>query len=146
MTEANQSVYTTETPSLNNTEAFAGIVLAAVASDGNISESETTCLHFIFSRMRMFRGWLEQDYHAMTAKLLQRLDQQGFVHFLDTTIQYLDPKYYQTVFAISVDLVMADGTVTREEKDFLYLLQKKLEIDGDLANQIIGVIIIKNRG
>ncbi len=146
MTEANQSVYTTETPSLNNTEAFAGIVLAAVASDGNISESETKCLHFIFSRMRMFHGWLEQDYHAMTAKLLQRLDQQGFVHFLDTTIHYLDPKYYHTVFAISVDLVMADGTVTREEKDFLYLLQKKLEIDGDLANQIIGVIIIKNRG
>lgn len=146
MTAVNQYIGETETGALNNAEAFAGIVLAAIASDGKISESETKRLHFIFSRMHLFQGRSKEEYQIMITKLLQMLNQQGTGIFLETTKRFLEPKFYQTVFAVSVDLVLADGTATREEKDFLYELQKKLEIDTDLANQIIGVMIIKNRG
>jgi hypothetical protein len=49
------------------------------------------------------------------------------------------------MFAVAVDLVLADGVITGEEKDFLYKLQKRLHIETNLARQITEVIAIKNR-
>lgn len=141
-----QNVHEAETSALSDAEAFAGIVLATVASDGQISESEKKRIHFTFSRMRLFRGWSEEQYHTMSDKLLNILKQQGLDTFLETSVRSLNSKFYQTVFAIAVDLVLADGIVNKEEKDFLYDLQQKLKIETELATKIIEVIIIKNHG
>lgn len=132
--------------SLSKAEAFAGVIIAAVASDQELSEDEIKFMQFMFSRMRLFQGWAKEQYNTLFHNLLRVLKQQGLDTFLEMCIRVLPEKLYQTVFAISVDLVLADGSVSREEKDFLYDLQKHLEIDTELASKIIEVIIIKNRG
>ena len=140
------SVQETSQRLFTEAEAFAGVIMAAVASDQELSEHEIKFMHFMFSRMRLFQGWPKEQYNNLFNKLLQALKQQGIENFLDLCIQALPEKFYQTAFAVSVDLVLADGTVSREEKDFLYDLQKKLGINTELATKIIEVIIIKNRG
>ena len=137
-----------ETPQslLTEAEAFAGVIMAAVASDLELSEHEIKFMHFMFSHMRLFQGWSKEQHNNLFNKLLQALKQQGFENFLNICIQALPEKFYQTAFAVSVDLALADGTVSREEKDFLYDLQKKLGIDTELATKIVEVVIIKNRG
>jgi tellurite resistance protein len=52
----------------------------------------------------------------------------------------------QTAFANACDIVLADGVVEDEEKEFLDHLQKALELDGDTALNIVEVMIIKNKG
>jgi tellurite resistance protein len=42
--------------------------------------------------------------------------------------------------------VLADGTVEDEEKEFLDHLQQALELDRDVALNIVEVMIIKNKG
>jgi len=137
---------TTETILSGKTGAFAGVVFAAVASDERITDKELNYLRIILSRMRLFDGWSDSQYQSLFDKLDDILKKQGFDTLLEKSIGALPPKLYQTVFAISVDLVLADGIVTREEKDFLYDLQQKLGMETDLATRIIEVIIIKNRG
>ena len=141
---SNQEI--TETILSGKTGAFAGVVFAAVASDERITDKELNYLRIILSRMRLFEGWSDSQYQSLFDKLNDILKKQGFDTLLEKSIGALAPKLYQTVFAISVDLVLADGIVTREEKDFLYDLQQKLGMETDLATRIIEVIIIKNRG
>ena len=145
MTSA-QEVGGTENIILNDAEAFAGIVLVAVASDRQISQPELKRMYFLLARMRLFQGWSETQYHAIIDKFWDMLKSQGLEPSLDLCIRSLSPKLYQTAFAIAVDLVLTDGTVTQEEKDFLYDLQKKLGLETKLATKIIEVIMIKNRG
>ncbi len=132
--------------SLNEAESFAGIIIAAVASDQTLSDEELKFMPVMFSRMRLFHGWSAEQYDDLFDTLFQVLKHQGFAAFLNICISGLPEKLRQTAFAVAVDIVLADSTVNREEKDFLYELQKKLGLDTKLATKIIEVIRIKNRG
>lgn len=128
-----------------NAEAFAGVAFAAIAVDREVKDIEIIYLQALFSRMRLFEGWTVGQYKSLFEKLEGILGKQGFEALLKMSVQALPEKLYQPVFAICVDLVLSDGIVNKEEKDFLYDLQHKLGIDTDLAMQITEVIMIKNR-
>ncbi|PZO47941.1 MAG: Tellurite resistance protein TerB, partial [Phormidesmis priestleyi] len=49
-------------------------------------------------------------------------------------------------FALAVDLVFADGTVSVEEKAFIDDLRKILAIPDEMALKIVEVMTIKNQG
>lgn len=131
---------------LTDAEAFAGVVIASAASDQRISEKEVKFVYFMFSRMQLFREWTHDQYDAMFSKLMGVLKEKKLDAFLDLCVQFLPKELYRTVFAASLDLVVVDGFLSDEEKDFLYELQRKLGLDTDTANKIIEVILIKNRG
>lgn len=139
MTQENQNIWS------ENAEAFAGLALASIAADRQILASELTYLQIVFSRMRLFEGWSAEQHTELFDRLHGILEQEGLNALLEKSIQSLAPKFYQTAFAIAVDLVLADGVVNEDEKDFLYDLQQRLQIHETLAMQIIEVIVIKNR-
>jgi len=56
------------------------------------------------------------------------------------------PELRETVFTNAVDIVLADGIVEEDEKQFIDDLQGKLEIDGKRAKAIVQVMIYKNAG
>lgn len=126
-------------------EAFAGIAFAAIAADREIKDIELLYLQALFSRMHLFEGWTVAQYSTLFTKLRGILEQQGFVELLDKSIKNLSPKLYQAAFAVSVDLILADGIVRDEEEDFVYTLQQRFRIDPSLASQITRVIAIKNQ-
>jgi hypothetical protein len=131
---------------LSHAEAFAGVIFAANSVAQELSEKTFAYFRDIFSRMRLFEGWSATHYHTLFEKLTDMLKTQGLETLLEMSIRALPPKLYQTAFAVAVDIVLADGLVNKEEKDFLYMLQKKLQIETELATKIIEVIVIKNRG
>ncbi len=126
-------------------EAFAGVAFAAIAADRTIKEIERFYIQAIFSRMRLFQGWTVGEYKTLFEKLQNILDEQGIHSLLERSLRELSENLYQPVYAVCVDLMLADGTVNTAEKDFLYDLQKKLGIETTLAMQITDVICIKNR-
>ncbi len=50
----------------------------------------------------------------------------------------------EIAFAVATDLVLADGTVTEEEQNFLNDLYQALGISSEIALQIVQVMSIKN--
>jgi hypothetical protein len=52
----------------------------------------------------------------------------------------------ESVFAVATDLILVDGVVSLEEKEFLNDLYQALNLDSEVATQIVEVMLIKNRG
>jgi hypothetical protein len=131
---------------LTKPEAFTGVLMSAVASDGHISNEESQGLCTILGRMRMFDNWTNEKFNAMINRLLGMLKREGPEEVLSRCSTVLPEELKETAFANACDLLLADGGIEDAERVFLDSLQRKLEINGDQALTIVEVMIIKNRG
>jgi tellurite resistance protein len=131
---------------VSKAEAFAGVLLGAVAADGVISSEEAQGLCTALSRMKMYDNWTGDKFNNMLNRMLGAIKRQGLEKTLQLCAASLPKELHETAFANACDLVLADGVVEDEEKEFLDKLQKILEVSGDQALTIVEVMIIKNRG
>ena len=140
------NVFATQKRDLTANDAFAGILICAVASDGHICDDEAHGLCNILTRMKLFDNWTDDKFNAMYNRLLGMIKREGVGPVLRRCAQALPEELRETAFANACDLVLADGVVEEEEKAFLDDVQKVLGISGDQALTIVEIMIIKNRG
>ena len=131
---------------LSRQEAFAGILLGASACDGHISSEEVQSLFTTTERMKMFENVSPNKWNSLMDALVKILKKDGPMKLVDRCAKALPDGLRETVFANACDIVLADGTVEDEEKEFLDHLQRVLELDGDTALTIVEVMITKNKG
>ncbi|MBF2066419.1 MAG: tellurite resistance TerB family protein [Calothrix sp. C42_A2020_038] len=127
-------------------EAFAAITLSVVTSDGYLSEEEARGISAVLSRMKMYRSYSNELMQRMFDKILGILRHEGMNSLFDTAKESLSYEMRESAFAVAADLILADGIVTQEEKEFLNDLYQALSLDTDVATQILEVMLIKNRG
>jgi hypothetical protein len=127
-------------------EAFAAVVLAAVASDGYLASQEVDAVMSSLSRMHLYEGRSVADLQTMMQKLHAALQQAGSAFFLNTAKDALPPELHETAFAVAADLVLSDGVVATDEQAFLALMCQTFELTVDRAQEILSVMVIKNRG
>lgn len=130
---------------MNSAEAFAAICLVAIASDGYLSDSEEAEMKMRLSRMKLFQDSLDRLDHLKTY-LVESLKKYGPNELIISAKAALPPTLAPTAFAIAVDLVFSDGTVSAQEQAFIDDLRRILEIPEDLALKILEVTTIKNQG
>ena len=133
-------------PELNARDAFAGILLATIAGDGHISDEEKEAFIAVSNRMRLFKAQSIPDFNAMIDKLFGVSHRKGNDTLLRLAAEALPPELRDTAFAVAADLVFADGAVDDEEVRLLESLQEALSVSEPLAQKIIDVLAIKNRG
>ncbi len=131
---------------LTTQEAFAGVLLAASACDGHISNEEAQGLGIIALRMKMFQGYDGSKFSKMMDKLLGVLKRDGVETLLERAVDSLPDDLGETAFAGACDLTLADQGIEEEEKEFLHELRLKLGIDREQAQKIFKVMAVKNRG
>ena len=131
---------------LGKPEAFAGILLAASACDGHIADEEVQSLFTITQRMKLYEGMTPNKWNSMMDVLLKILKRDGVDKLVDQCAEVLPEDLRDCAFANVCDIVLADGVVEDEEKEFLDRLIKVLELDGDTALTIAEVMKIKNKG
>ncbi|RUT04591.1 hypothetical protein DSM106972_041600 [Dulcicalothrix desertica PCC 7102] len=127
-------------------EAFAAITLSAIASDGYLSEDEMRALTATLFRMKLYRSYSNDVMQRMFDKLLGILRHEGINGLFDVAKESLPYDMRESAFAVATDLILADGVVAIEEKEFLDDLYQALSLDSEVATQIIEVMLIKNRG
>lgn len=130
---------------MNSAEAFAAICLVAIASDGYLSASEETEMKMRLSRMQLFQDSVDQ-LDQMQRYLLEGLKKHGPNEMINCAKASLPPQLAPTAFAIAVDLVFADGTVSTEERAFIDDLRCILAIPDEMALKIVEVMTLKNQG
>jgi tellurite resistance protein len=130
---------------MNSAEAFASICLVAIASDGYLSESEATEMKTRLGRMRLFQESAE-SLERMKDYLVDNLKKHGPNELIKSAKASLPPQLGATAFAVAVDLVFSDGSVSDEEKAFIDDLRRILMIPDDLALKIVEVMTIKHQG
>jgi len=131
---------------LSRQEAFAGILLGASACDGHVSRDEARGLSALALRMRLFENVSPNKWDAIVDGLLKVLKREGALKLVDRCAKALPGGLKECAFANACDLVLSDGTVEAEEKDFLDHLQQALGLDADSALTIVEVMITKNKG
>ncbi len=131
---------------LEPAEAFAAVALIAVAADGVITDSESQGIASILSRMALFTEYSEAQKKEMIARLLKRIKNKETKALFDAAVAKLPQDLKETVFAVTTDLVLADGDVAKEEEQLLDELCNALEISEAVADKIIDVMMIKNKG
>jgi hypothetical protein len=140
-------VFTESSPkSMTKQEAFMGVLLCANASDGHVSDEEARGLFTILGRMKLYENWTDEKWRRALDRLTGALRRQGVEPVLKECVSALPEPLHKTVFANACDLVMADGVVEDEEKEFINKLWRLLGISGDDAKTIAQVMVIKNRG
>ena len=135
-----------ETVKLTKEESFAGIVLAAVAADGVITEEEAQGLVISLVRMKTYAGYTGNQMSALLNKLIGIIKKQGVDALVNLSKESLAQDLRETAFAVATDLALADGEIADQEKEILTKIQLDLEIPESKAVNIIEVMLIKNKG
>lgn len=132
--------------SMGTAEALASIALVAIAADGYLADQEGQDMTMLLSRMALFSSYSKDAVHHLFDLLLTRLKTEGPGVMVDQAKAVLPQDLRETAFALATDLVLSDRTVTPQEQAFLEDLYRILEIPSPLAQQIVQVMTIKNRG
>ncbi|MCO6455062.1 MAG: tellurite resistance TerB family protein [Pirellulaceae bacterium] len=127
-------------------EGFAGILLGASACDGHIADEEVQSLMTILSRMKLYQHVPPQKFNSMMDRLLGVLKRGGPEKLVELAVPAVPPELRETAFANACDIVLADGVVEQDEKEFIDGLLTKLEINRDRATSIVQVMVFKNQG
>lgn len=135
----------TET-SLSPAEAFAAITLVAVAADGYLADEEAATVITTLQKMHLFRSYPHEVLGRMFNRLCSLLQRMGVNGLLEIALESLPHDLYETAFAVTTDIVLADGEVTDEEENLLNRLYRILSIPEATAIKIIDVMMIKNKG
>ena len=127
-------------------EAFAGVLLGASACDGHIADEELNSLATALVRMKLYQRYNNRQFNDTLNKLLGYLKKHGVDSLIDNCVEHLPGQLSKTAFANACDIVMADGVIEQDEKEFINKLRSKLSLDSKLAKSIARVMVTKNKG
>ena len=127
-------------------EGVAGVLLGASACDGHIADEEVQSLMTILGRMNLYSRLSGQNFGNMMDRLMGTLKKGGPERLLEKALPAVPPELRETVFVNACDIVLADGVVDDDEKEFIDKLMSQLEIDDDRAKTIVKVMVYKNKG
>lgn len=127
-------------------EGFAGVILCASACDGHIGDEEGQVVNAILSQKKLYSRLSPQQMSSLVDRIVGMLKRKGHEQLLEKSFPAVPPELRECVFANAVDIVLADGTVEQDEREFIDGLQAKLELDSKRAKKIVQVMVYKNHG
>ncbi|MEH2178792.1 tellurite resistance TerB family protein [Nostoc sp.] len=130
---------------LNPAEAFAVIILTATASDGYLSVEQANSIISVLSRMKLFKSYPNEMMNRLFDKILGILQGDDFNALFNAAKDSLSQDLREAAFAVATDLVLAEGIIPEEEKNFLNDLYQALGVSREIAIGIVEVVLIKNR-
>jgi DnaJ-domain-containing protein 1 len=135
-----------EAIALSPPEAFAAILVIAMAADGYATDEEVRTLRDSLFRMQLFKRFDEEHMARMIDKLLGIMQRQGPDVLFQGAKEALPEELRETAYAVSADMTLTDGTLDDSERDFLHELAEALQISAQTADLLVRAMTIKNRG
>ncbi|MFH1796095.1 MAG: tellurite resistance TerB family protein [Pseudomonadota bacterium] len=128
----------------NTFEAASGVLLSVVASDGEISDEEVDTFSLLANRHPIFVQQSPHEFRRMIDEQFSILRKRGWEALADKASSHLPSNLRPTVFALAVDLVLADGRVEVAEEKMIDSLRRKLGVEEEDARRIVEVLALKN--
>lgn len=131
---------------LSPQEAFVALLIAAARADGTVSAHEANTIEHTVSGMKLFRDHGHERLHAVVDAAVERIKQDGLRAVVEKAAAAIPKALAPTMFAVAVDLMLADGRLSENEEHFTDELRAILNVDADEAAKIIDVLMTKNAG
>ncbi|WP_426063940.1 TerB family tellurite resistance protein [Flavobacterium sp. DSP2-3-1] len=124
-------------------EAWVGILYSCLSADNQITDSETATLSRILHSKQKFIGI---DIASLYAKSYHLRTEMGQLNYISACCKLIEEADKETVFALALEVLLADGTLEKEEKNVIEVLSNHLKIEAGMTSKIIEVIFLKNKG
>lgn len=126
----------------NEQEACIGIMYACLATDGDVSDIEIEKLTSMIGFKQNFQG---HDIVASYKTAMVTHKQVGSKAIIDSSVSKVSADNKPTLFAMIMELLLADGILADKEKEIAEYLSTSLQLDSNTAQKIIEVMLIKNK-
>lgn len=124
-------------------EAWIGILYACIAADGDDSDTEIEAL----SRMIAYKQKFSRvDILPLYEKVEDINKQIGGLALVEACAKVVDENDKNTLFAMAVEIVLADGILDDEEEKTIEFIAQQMNIDKKLVDKIVEVMLIRNKG
>ena len=127
-------------------QAVIAVLIASMTANDHVSAEEAERAHHITWSMRRFRRRSGETVGRLISQVRERVDRLGTVVVIQQASKVIPSALRPSVLAVAADLVLVDGMLQRQERQFLSELARQLKIAPTLALQILKIIAIKNAG
>jgi tellurite resistance protein len=114
-------------------EHHEGLIYAMVlasAADREMTDSELQSMGDMVRNLPVFDGFNEEDLPDATRACAELLnDDAGLENAIEFIRTKVPARLYETAYAISCDIVAADGSASQEELRLLEMIRHSLDID-----------------
>lgn len=124
-------------------EAWVAIMYACMAADGEISDIEIDKLCELLVVKTLFHNKDIAEYYQPVMLAHKHV---GSKLLIDNSISMIHEDYKPTLFALTMDILLADGILGEYEKDIAQYLTTALTLDSETAKKIVEIMLIRNNG
>ena len=110
----------------NEQEAWIAIMHACNAVDGDVADEELEALTQTLVNKSLFDG---HDILAYSKKVFLAQAHLGSKLLIDNSVEKITPENRATLFALTIQLVMADCVVTGKEEELIRYLYSALDLN-----------------
>lgn len=124
-------------------ESWIAIMYACMAVDGEISDTEIDKMCELLIGKKLFHNKEIADYYH---PVMKAHNLAGSRSMIDNSVPMVDSANSPTVFALTMEILLADGILGENEMKIAEYLSTALKLEDDLAKKIVDVMLIKNAG
>lgn len=128
---------------LSEQEAWIAVMYACMAVDGEISDTEIDKMCELLIIKKLFNNKDLADYYEPVMKAHNLVGSRSII---DNSVSMIHPSDKPTLFALTMEILLADGILGDNEKKIAEYLSVALELSDDLAKKIVDVMLLKNKG
>jgi uncharacterized tellurite resistance protein B-like protein len=70
----------------------------------------------------------------------------GQLKYIKACCSWIETEDKETLFALALEVLLADGTLEKEEKSLIEILSNHLGVSTSMSSKIIEVMFLKNKG
>lgn len=124
----------------NEQEAWIAIMHACIAVDEDVADEELEELACALACKDIFEDHDVREYYRT---VLLTHAQIGSKRLIDNSVDEISPANKPALFGLTIELVLADGIITEKEDELIRYLYSALDLEENLANQIVNDILIQ---
>lgn len=127
-------------PTLQPSDAFAAVALAAVCWDGVMTMAGSRSLRHALDYRTPFRDWEDSQIVQLLNDLLSQLREKGAQHLMVDAAAALNASQRRTAFAMAAEIMRSDGELQDDESNILSNLASAFDLDSHGVAEILRVM------
>jgi tellurite resistance protein len=131
-------------PRLTVDEAFIALLIGAMDANRHVSREELARAHHIIWSMRRYRRASGERVGRLIDAMRTLIEERGALPTIDAAARVIPARLRPAAFALSADLVLADGKMEPAERRFLDRLGSDLELPRQAIAGILDAMLVKN--
>jgi tellurite resistance protein len=131
-------------PRLTLDEAFIALLIGAMDANRHVSREELARAHHIIWSMKRYRRKSGERVGQLIDAMRTLIEDRGALPVVAAAARVIPARLRPAAFALSADLVLADGKMEPAERRFLNRLGSDLALEPQATARILDAMLVKN--